>query len=218
MNFRNTMTLFSLALALPVTLQAAKADTLNVSQPTTETAVAAQVHEAKDRLETARVRLDIAKKQVDAAKARLKAAEAEFKAARANHEARNLQHEAFKLSESSGLPAITDQLIEENRNRSVASKFPFVGVKQEKLNEQAQKQEVVEPQAQAEPVDLSETRIQQVDFNAQPLNQSESTSEPQSLKPNFRAGQQVGDATTVAPGLVATGPLSTVSAEPPIVP
>lgn len=209
-----------LALALPLTLQSqCKADTLNVSQAQpqiqsqpTELDIAAQVHDAKDRLETAKIRLDIAKKQVEASKARQKAAEAEFKAAKANHEARNLEHQAQKLSESSGLPAISEQLIEENRNHAVASKFPFMGAKQEKVEEQA------EPKEQ-KPVDLSETRIQQVDFNAQPFDKS--NGEPQSQQPGFRSGQKVSSiddssmtqATTVAPGLVATG-----STEPPIVP
>lgn len=217
-------TLFvGLALALPLSLSTQNvslADTLNVDGPTAAD-VAAQVHAAKDRLSTSKVRLSIAKKQVIAAKARLKAAEAEFRAAKANHSARNLQHEAHKLAESSGLPAITNSLIEQNKTRSLASKAV------ENLEKKEVKPEV--PKA----MDLSQTRIQQVDFNAPAYkNPASNTSTPvtphsSSVVPsgNLSTGARpvmpsprVSAVSTVSTGtgLVANTP--TALEQPPLVP
>ncbi|MCA9816484.1 MAG: hypothetical protein R3C24_03535 [Cyanobacteriota/Melainabacteria group bacterium] len=216
MNSMKKALLIGLSVALPLSLQSVcLADTLNVESSTTEADVAAQVHAAKDRLETAKVRLEIAKKQVVASKARLKAAESEYKAAQANSEARNLQHEAFKLSESSGLPAITNTQIEESKQRSLASRF---------LKKPAAGEEVVTPEVAPEapavtpaaPVDLSNTRIQQVDFNApgyeKPAQESSVPSVPHS---SYVPSQKLSTGNDMGTGLVANSPSLE---QPPIVP
>lgn len=146
-----------------------------------------EIEVAKTRLEKAEVRLDIARKQVDAAKARLKAAEAEHKAARANHEAKTLEADAKTLSDASGLPVITDTMIEQNKQESQAAaaaasvlapqsapkKKSFASVfkaapKQTPAVESVQAPVPSTPAAVAPAanVDLSGTRLQQVDFNA----------------------------------------------------
>ena len=198
-----------LALALPITIQsAAMADTLNLQQAPTGADVAAKVHQAKDRLETAKVRLSIAKKQVVAAKARLKACEAEFKAAKANHHSCELQHQAHKLSESSGLPAITNAQVEENKQRSLAQKLTNTvrPAKDSKVKE----------------VDLSKTRIRQVDFNApnyenQVKSNSHSSYVPKrKYLPLKKATTSQAQLTNTGTGLVATS--GNNLEQPPIVP
>lgn len=201
MKFMKNTILLGLAVALPLSMQSTFANTLNVQGPTTAD-VAAQVHAAKDRLSTAKVRLEIAKKQVVASKARLKAAEAEFRAAKANHQARNLQHEAHKLSESSGLPAISNSLIEENKQRSLASKF-------------VKKPAAKPAKTSTSSVDLSNTRIRQVDFNAPGYDkQVKDNTAPHSSYAPSRKLSTGGNA--VGTGLVATS--SATLEQPPIVP
>lgn len=201
--------LIGLALALPITIQsAALADTLNLQQAPTGADVAAKVHQAKDRLGTAKVRLSIAKKQVIAAKARLKACEAEFKAAKANHHSCNLQHKAHKLSESSGLPAITNAQVEDSKQRSLAQKLT----------------KSVRPAAvtKTKDVDLSKTRIRQVDFNApnydsQVKSNSHSSYVPKrKYLPLKKATKSQAPLTNAGTGLVATSGNSLE--QPPIVP
>ncbi len=208
MKFIKNTVLIGLSLALPLSMQAVcQANTLNVDSPSAAD-VAAQVHAAKDRLETAKVRLEIAKKQVTASKARLKAAEAEFKAAKANHEARNLSHEAYKLSESSGLPAITNTLIEENKQRSLASRF---------VKKPNKKQDAVGPAAptSSQAVDLSDTRIHPVDFNA-PGFENKQVNDPAVPHSSFVPKQRVSTSQSdVGTGLVANSP---GLEQPPIVP
>lgn len=205
MKFMKNALLLGLAVALPLSMQsAAMADTLNVDAPS-EADVASQVHAAKDRMSTAKVRLDIAKKQVIAAKARLKAAESEFKASKANHEARNLQHEAYKLSESSGLPAISNSLIEENKQRSLASKL---------IKKAPAKTEAIEQQAN--PVDLTNTRIQQVDFNAPAPAFESQVSDPDVPHSSYAPSRKLSTSQNdVGTGLVANSPSLE---QPPIVP
>lgn len=145
-----------------------------------------EIDAAKTRLEKAEVRLDIARKQVEAAKARLKAAEAEARAAKANHEAKTLEADAKSLSDASGLPVITDTMIEQNKQESQAAAAaasvvgaPAVPKKKSfaSVFKGAPKQTPAEPPAAAQApvpsapatpanVDLSGTRLQQVDFNA----------------------------------------------------
>lgn len=147
-----------------------------------------EIDAAKTRLEKAEVRLDIARKQVEAAKARLKAAEAEARAAKANHEAKTLEADAKSLSDASGLPVITDTMIEANKQEAQAAaaaasvvappaapkKKSFASVfkgapKQTAAVEPAAAAQAPVPSAPAQApanVDLSGTRLQQVDFNA----------------------------------------------------
>jgi hypothetical protein len=141
---------------------------------------------AKTRLEKAEIRLDIARKQVEAARARLKASEAEHRAAKANHEAKTLEASAQTLSDQSGLPVITDTMIEQNKENSQAAAAaasvvaPQVAPKKKSLSSvfkgtpkneptksvEAPVQTAPTPSAPPANVDLSGTRLQQVDFNA----------------------------------------------------
>lgn len=144
-----------------------------------------EIEVAKTRLEKAEVRLDIARKQVDAARARLKAAEAEHRAAKANHEAKTLEADAKTLSDASGLPVITDTMIEQNKQESQAAAAaasvvaPAAAPKKKSFAsvfKAGPKQtpafvpgQAPVPSASAPTpasVDLSGTRLQQVDFNA----------------------------------------------------
>lgn len=153
-----TKALLSIALAMSFPVTTA----LSVNAQISPSGVASPLDAAKERLEKAKVRLDIARKQVDASRARLKAAEAEFKAAKAHHEAKELADKAAQLSDESGLPAITENMINSNR-RQIA------------INEKPKKEAA--PKQQAAPVDLSGTRLNQVDFNAQPA-----TGQPQRIR------------------------------------
>jgi hypothetical protein len=220
MKVRNLAALLVLALSLPVAVHgsAFAQDNLTPSA-STGTDTQANIDLAKDRLDKAKVRFEISQKQVDAAKARLKAADAEFKAAKANFDARNLDHQAKKLSDASGLPDITEGQIEQNRNRSLASK-----------EVEAVKEEVAAPAAApvtTAPVDLSQTRLNQLDFNGQPEGNSGAPVARPVTSPAPASTDVQSDVPTPAkqalidvnaPQVAATTSAPMVSDQPPIVP
>ena len=117
-------------------------------------------------------------------------------------------NEAYKLSESSGLPAITNTLIEENKQRSLASRFVKKPTKQ---------QDAVAPAAttSSQAVDLSDTRIHPVDFNA-PGFENKQVNDPAVPHSSFVPKQRVSTSQSdVGTGLVANSP---GLEQPPIVP
>ena len=153
MKLTKTTTAWALAMSIPLFIQSgAQAQTTNtVAAPN-------PVEAAQDRLEKAKVRLEIARKQVEASKARLRAAEAEHKAAVAHHDAKQLESKAGELADESGLPAISDTMIDNGRrNSKIATVL--------KMDRKAAKN-----QKPGQPVEVSgDIRLnKQVDFNAQP--------------------------------------------------
>ncbi len=200
MKLRKTATALALAMSIPLFIQnGAQAQTTTVAAP------GSQVEAAEDRLEKAKVRLDIAKRQVEAAKARLKAAEAEHRAAIAHHDAKQLEHKATEMSDESGLPAISDTMIDNGRRNS---KIATVLKIDRKATENQKKN------GGATAGSLNSPALNQVDFNAQPPRQAAPTpDEAQRLKNQSLNFNQGGPnlrptLTAAAPAVIPTSTLA----------